>query len=316
MQENVVREEPGVQDTRTQQKRQEYIHSDDGIEISEEEYIHSDDGIEVSEEEYWEKYYEHPYFNYEWNNGVLEEVPVSDREGFLQYKWFLTLTDNYLTVYPQGEMFGLEIGFSLHLPGKTTVRKPDLAVVLNTNPAVFRMRDRTYSGIADICIEVLSDSTKEQVRRDTVVKKLEYEVIGVEEYYILDPKGKRTAFYKRGKSGRYVNIRPARGIIKSRVLPGFQFRISDLYSRPSLEDMSGDKVYRHFALPFYQAEKLRAEQEKLRADQEKLKAEQLEKQLYLEKQCTEQEKQRAEQEKQRAERLAEKLKSLGISVDE
>ncbi|MCP4348813.1 MAG: Uma2 family endonuclease [Desulfobacterales bacterium] len=296
MLEQVVQDEQIVRDTRTQQKR--------------EEYIHSDDGMEVSEEEYWEKYYEHPHFNYEWNNGILEEVPVSDREGFLQYKWFLTLTDNYLTVFPQGEMFGLEIGFRLHLPRKTTVRKPDLAVVLNTNPAVFRMRDRTYSGIADICIEVVSDSSAKQVHRDTVVKKLEYGVIGVGEYYILDPKGKETAFYQRGRTGRYVKIKSARGgIIKSGVLPGFQFRISDLYSRPSLENMSGDNVYRKFVLPFYQAEKQKAEQEKLRAEQ-------LEKQLYLEKQRAEQEKQRAEQEKQRAERLAEKLKSLGISVDE
>ncbi|MCP4108273.1 MAG: Uma2 family endonuclease, partial [Desulfobacteraceae bacterium] len=291
------------------------------------------------------KYYEHPYFSYEWNDGVLEEVPVSDREGFLQYKWFLTLADNFLTVFPEGELFGLEIGFRLRLPRKTSIRKPDLAVVLNSNPAVFRLRDRTYSGTADICIEVVSDSSAEQVRRDTVVKKLEYDIIGVGEYYILDPKGNETAFFRRGRAGRYVKIKPAKGgIIKSGILPGFQFRISDLYSRPSLENMSGDAVYSKFALPFYQAEKQRAEreeqraereeqraeQEKQRAEQEKQRAEQLEKQLHLETQRAEQEAQRAEQEaqraeqeaqraeqeKQRAERLAEKLKSLGISADE
>ncbi|MCP4344850.1 MAG: Uma2 family endonuclease, partial [Desulfobacterales bacterium] len=290
-------------------------------------------------------YYEHPYFSYEWNDGVLEEVPVSDREGFLQYKWFLTLADNFLTVFPEGEMFGLEIGFRLRLPRKTSIRKPDLAVVLNSNPAVFRMRDRTYSGTADMCIEVVSDSSAEQVRRDTVVKKLEYDIIGVGEYYILDPKGNETAFFRRGRAGRYVKIKPAKGgIIKSGILPGFQFRISDLYSRPSLENMSGDAVYSRFALPFYQAEKQRAEREEQRAEQEKQRAEQekqraereeqraeqekqraeqLEKQLNLEKEHTEQETHRAEQlenqlylEKQRAERLAEKLKSLGISADE
>ncbi|MCP4349138.1 MAG: Uma2 family endonuclease, partial [Desulfobacterales bacterium] len=178
---------------------------------------------------------------------------------------------------------------------------------------------------------VVSDSSAEQVRRDTVVKKLEYDIIGVGEYYILDPKGNETAFFRRGRSGRYVKIKPVKGgIIKSGILPGFQFRISDLYSRPSLENMSGDAVYGRFALPFYQAEKRRAEreeqraeQEKQRAEQEKQRAEQLEKQLYLETQRAEQEaqraeqeKQRAEQEKQRAERLAERLKSLGISADE
>ncbi|MCP4348454.1 MAG: hypothetical protein GY795_23455, partial [Desulfobacterales bacterium] len=81
--------EQAVRDTRTYTKKKEYI-------------ISSEDGFAVSEEEYWEKYYEHPYFSYEWNDGVLEEVPVSDREGFLQYKWFLTLADNFLTVFPEG----------------------------------------------------------------------------------------------------------------------------------------------------------------------------------------------------------------------
>ncbi len=32
---------------------------------------YSEDGLQVSEEVYWEKYYNHPDFNYEWNNGVL-----------------------------------------------------------------------------------------------------------------------------------------------------------------------------------------------------------------------------------------------------
>ncbi|MCP4109136.1 MAG: hypothetical protein GY749_27005, partial [Desulfobacteraceae bacterium] len=43
-----------------------------------EEFPVSEDGLAVSEDEYWEKYYEHPDFSYEWNNGYLEERPVSD----------------------------------------------------------------------------------------------------------------------------------------------------------------------------------------------------------------------------------------------
>ena len=33
----------------------------------------SETGKRVSEETYWKEYYEHPDFNYEWNNGFLEE---------------------------------------------------------------------------------------------------------------------------------------------------------------------------------------------------------------------------------------------------
>ncbi|EDN66179.1 hypothetical protein BGP_0528 [Beggiatoa sp. PS] len=47
------------------------------------------DGLAVSETVYWEKYYENPENIYEWNNGILEEKPVSDHLNVLMYLWFL-----------------------------------------------------------------------------------------------------------------------------------------------------------------------------------------------------------------------------------
>ncbi|MCP4109135.1 MAG: Uma2 family endonuclease, partial [Desulfobacteraceae bacterium] len=146
------------------------------------------------------------------------------------------------------------------LPHKTAIRKPDLAVVLNNNPAGLHLRDRTYSGTFDLCVEALSDSTLRVKQRDTVVKKGEYESAGVEEYYILDPRKKETAFYRRNAYGIYEHIMPVSGdIIQSGVLPGFQFRISDLYKQPLPEKMAEDVVYQAFVLLSYQAEKQRAE---------------------------------------------------------
>ncbi len=167
-------------------------------------------------------------------------------------------------------------------------RIPDLGVVLNSNPKSLHLRDRSYAGIFDLCIEALSDSTLRETKRDTVVKKGEYQTIGVREYYILDSKGRDTAFYRYNRKGKYEHIPPESGdIIRSGVLPGFQFRISDLYQQPSLTDMTEDELYRSFVLPFYQAEKQRAES--------------LEKKLSIEK--------------QRADRLEAKLRELGISVE-
>ncbi len=282
----------------------------------------SEDGLAVSEAEYWKHYYEHPDFAYEWNDGILEVKPVSNKAGFLMYKWFFKVLDHFLTEYPVGEMIALEIGFRVPLPHKTVIRKPDLAVIRDDNPSEFLPKERTYSGTFDLCVEALSDSTPEESERDTVTKKAEYRAGGVKEYYILDEKGEETAFYSRDRRGTYRQIRPKNGIIRSRVLPGFQFRVSDLYRQPPMEELMEDEVYRDFILPSYQAEKQksvrlekqlrqehdRAEQEKERAEQEKERAEQ-------EKQRAEQEKQRAEQEKQRAELFAEKLRELGISVE-
>ncbi|MCP4344871.1 MAG: hypothetical protein GY795_05020, partial [Desulfobacterales bacterium] len=105
-----------------------------------------------------------------------------------------------------------------------------------------------------------------------------------------------TAFYRLDKRGKYRKIGTGKdGIVRSAVLPGFQFRISDLYTQPSLEEMAEDEIYNKYVLPSHKKMKKQAEQEKKRAEQAE---------------------KRAEQEKQRAERLAEKLRSLGISPEE
>ncbi len=107
-----------------------------------------------------------------------------------------------------------------------------------------------------------------------MVKKSEYEAAGVQEYYILDPKEEETVFYRYNKEGRYEAIRPVYGdIIRSEVLTGFCFRISDLYQQPCLEKMSGDTVYKEFILPFYQTEKQKAEQAEKLLIKEKQKSE-------------------------------------------
>jgi hypothetical protein len=99
-----------------------------------------------------------------------------------------------------------------------------------------------------MCIEALSDFTEKEKERDTVTKKQEYAASGVKEYYILH-KSDAMAFYRLNAHGVYVPIEPVgQGIIKSKVLPGFQFRISDLSQKPSLKKMTDDPVYQGFVL--------------------------------------------------------------------
>jgi Uma2 family endonuclease len=207
----------------------------------------------VTEAEYWEKYYGESDVIYEWNNGLLEEKPVSDHLNYLMYSWFVEILRQFLSVHPIAEMTGLEMGFRLAL--SSTIRKPDLGVVRHDNPVALELDDRTYHGIYDMCIEALSDSSEEDVERDTVTKKEEYATSAVKEYYILH-NSEKMAFYRLNARGVYMPIKPtAQGVIKSKVLPGFQFRIDDLYQKPSLKELAEDKVYQGFILPFYREEK-------------------------------------------------------------
>ena len=254
--------------------------------------------IMIPEDVYWEKYYELSDIHYEWNNGFLEDKPVSDYKSMLMFLWFMELLGHFIKAYPMGKIMTLEMGFRMKTTQKTVIRKPDVGVILNTNPVELKESDISYSGIVDLCVEILSDSNRKNIERDTKMKKEDYRLGGVQEYFILDRKGNKTVFYHRLKSGKYAKTKPVKGILKSKILHGFQFRITDLYSRPSLEEMSEDEVYRDFVMPYYQAEKEKAKMEFKRAEQEKQRAEQAE--------------QRAEREKQKVKYLFEKLKSLGI----
>ncbi len=265
--------------------------------------------ITIPEDVYWEKYYELSDIHYEWNDGFLEEKPVSDYKSTLMFLWFMELLGHFIKVYPMGKIMTLEMGFRMETTRKTVIRKPDAGVILNTNPVELKESDISYSGIVDLCIEILSDSNRKNIERDTKMKKEEYCLGGVQEYFILDGKDKRTVFYHRLKSGEYARIKPVKGIVKSKILHGFQFRIADLYNRPSLEEMSEDEVYGDFIMPSYQAEKEKVKIEFKRAEQAEQRVEQ-------EKQRAEQAEQRAEREKQKVKYLFAKLKSLGVENTE
>jgi hypothetical protein len=113
----------------------------------------------------------------------------------------------------------------------------------------------------------LSDSDKNEILRDTKVKKSEYEYAGVREYYILDPSSENMYFYERTSAGVYIEIQPdSEGVIRSTILPGFQFQHSDLKAQTVMEELALDEVYQGYVLLKYQEEKRRADAEQQRAD--------------------------------------------------
>ena len=249
----------------------------------------------ITETEYWDKYYDYPEKTYEWNNGELEEKGVSDFLTILLSEWFSELLSYYLKTHPIAKKTFLEMGFRLGIQ-TTNIRRPDFGLVLNTNPIPLNPTDKSYQGTYDLCIEAISDSSNQDIKRDTIEKKHEYAKIGVKEYYILDGHDRYTAFYRLSKSGIYKPIKPVTGdIIQSTVLPGFQFRRADLFNQPSPDEMIDDPVYQGFVLPGYQEAKA---------------------QLQTERRLRQAAEQQTQQAKKRAEQLAQKLRALGINPDD
>ena len=281
-----------------------------------------DDGRYVTLEEYWAKWYENPYpdidVSYEWNNGRLEAKPLPNEPQLDLYNWFLQLLLRYLSTRNIAKLINLETGFVLTIEDPTepsgqreAVRKPDIGVILNSNPVPWGGVDRRhFDGVCDMVVESVSDSTPAEVFRDTEEKRRDYALAGVKEYYILDPSGEHMRFYRLITGGRYEEIQPdAEGVIGSDVLPGLQFRMKDLERQTDLEKLALNDVYSGYVMPGYQVavKRAAAQAAALEAAEQQAAADATARQTA--EQRTEEEAQRADAEataRQAAEQRAEK----------
>ena len=245
-----------------------------------------DDGRRVTLEEYWAKWYESPYpdidVSYEWNNGILEAKPLSNKPQLDLGNWFLDLLRRYLETHAIAELINMETGFFMTMADaeepsgrRRAVRKPDIGIILHSNPVSWgRIDQRSFAGVCDAVVEFLSDSTQKEVRRDTEEKRRDYALAGVKEYTILDPSGEHMRFYRLTPQERYEEIQPdAAEVIRSETLSGFQFRHGDLWRLPVLAELALDEVYSAYVIPDLQVAVTRAEEAEEQAAREARRAE-------------------------------------------
>ena len=253
-----------------------------------------DHGRLVTKEEYWDKWYQNPYpdidVSYEWNNGILEAKPLPNYPQIRLYRWFSLLLGCYVQVNPIAKFIDLETGVSMTVvdasqpSGKwEVVYKPDVGVVLNDNPAPWGAIElRAFEGVCDMIVEAVSDSTLAEVRRDTENKKRGYALAGVQEYFILDPEDRYMRFYRLTTDRRYAQIQPdATGVIRSQILPGFQFRRTDLLNLPDLADLALDELYAAYVIPGFRDAVNRVEKAEERAAAETAVRRRAEEQLQI-----------------------------------
>ena len=251
-----------------------------------------DEGRHVSLEEYWDKWYENSYpdidVSYEWNNGILEAKPLANAPQIELGFWFLYLLGQYLHTHGIAQLINLETGFVLTMEDasepsgiRKAVHKPDIGIILNSNPVTWgRVDQRSFAGVCDAVVEFISDSTQVEVLRDTEEKRRDYALAGVREYYILDPSGEHMHFFCLTPDGQYEEIQPDAGeVIRSQLLPGFQFRLRDLYELTELEELALDEVYRGYVLLKYQESVATQQQAEQRADAEAAARQQAEERL-------------------------------------
>ena len=180
----------------------------------------------------------------EWIDGeVVVFMPPSDRHQAL-----VSLLDTLLTLFVR--VYGLGIvrvsPYQMRATPDGPAREPDLLFVAQAH--LDRITPNRLIGPADLVIEIISD---ESVARDRVDKFYEYQVVGIPEYWLIDPRlGKeRIDIYRLDDQGKYRPVLPdAMGRYTTPLLPGFSLDPAWLWQLPApdllpiLVDLFRDKL--------------------------------------------------------------------------
>ncbi len=245
-------------------------------------------------EEYLE-YEDNTDTKYELYRGKL--IPMATPTGlhtkickYLVYQFqlfFATSEQNLVAVSDVGVRTGID-----------SSRIPD--VIITTTELWEKVCTRKGSGTFDLeeTPQLVIEVSSENWREDYILKRAEYALIEIPEYWIVDPDKQRVRIlnHPEGEDGYEHHDFVAGEKIKSLVFPQLNLSVEEMLSPPIVEDL-------------IKAEQRQRQQLELELEQERQRAEQ-------ERERAEQERQRAEQERQRAEKLERILRERGISIDE
>ena len=156
-------------------------------------------------------------------DGVIYMASPDNTDAADLFVWLMCILYDYLDREEIGKVFGSRVAFRLDDKNSP---EPDLAVVLKKN--LGRVERGHVVGPADLAIEIVSPDS---VERDYDKKRTLYEKFGVPEYWIIDEELERVTVLRLGPGG-YKEVRPRKGVLASKVLPGFWLRPAWIWQQP------------------------------------------------------------------------------------
>ena len=105
--------------------------------------------------------------------------------------------------------------------------QPDLLFISNASMKI--LTEKNVQGAPDLVIEVLSDSTR---KRDEGIKLERYELLGVQEYWVVDPKRSEARIYRRSGDRLHQTAEltaAARDLLTSPFFPGLEIPLFEIF---------------------------------------------------------------------------------------
>ncbi len=157
-------------------------------------------------------------------DGVIYVASPENTEANNLFVWLLGVMDTFAEENELGEVFGTRVAFRL---GDRGGPEPDIAFVRKDR--LHLVEEGFVRGAPDLAVEIVSPDS---IDRDYERKREQYQQAGVLEYWIVDPLERKVTLLRLGKDGEYREVRPRKGILQSKALPGFWLRIEWLFQEP------------------------------------------------------------------------------------
>jgi Uma2 family endonuclease len=117
--------------------------------------------------------------------------------------------------------------FDIRLPRRLADPvEPDLVFFRKGNAP--QEGDKSFRGVPDLVIEVLSPGTR---RIDQRIKREVYQEAGIPEFWMVDPKARTLVVLRLDDAGVYAEISRdgEEGVVTSATLPGLRLKVSDIF---------------------------------------------------------------------------------------
>ncbi len=149
-------------------------------------------------------------------DGVIHMASPDNTDANKLNGWLYTILNVFARQKDLGQVFVSRVAFRLD---ETNGPEPDIGFVRKDR--LHLVQRGRVDGPPDLAVEIVSPDS---VERDYVKKRRQYERFGVEEYWIVDELQEKITLLCRQENGRYREARPKKGVLESRVLPGFYLR--------------------------------------------------------------------------------------------
>jgi Uma2 family endonuclease len=157
-------------------------------------------------------------------DGVIYMASPENTDANDLFMWLSGLLHLFVQKRKAGKVYGSRVAFRL---GEHQSPEPDIAFVAKER---LHLVQRGYiDGPPDLAIEIVSPDS---VERDYQTKKEQYEKAGVREYWIVDEIMQEVTLYRLNAQGSFSKVKPRKGVLTSKVLPGFWLRTDWLWQTP------------------------------------------------------------------------------------